>query len=133
MSRTSWALATLGVAAAILLIQMMQFNFQMQSGGRFLALSHEGFRTLAAQAALFVPLGLTEGVLSLRVFGRHPLFAVLVVLVDAVGLAFVCETAHHFLPERSSSVIDLTACTIGAMVGFVVLSTFQDLRRDRQS
>ena len=119
-------LATLAVATGILLIQLTPFNFTTRNRGSLLALTHNTYLSLALQAALFIPLGLTEGMLCCTMFGRRGL-ALVVMLVDVALLALVCETAHHFLPERCSSMIDLTACTLGGVAGLVLLITVQDL------
>lgn len=124
-----WLMATTAVALTILLIQTVPFDFTMEHSGSILGLTYDSLGSLVIQAGLFIPLGITEGVLSRSIFGRHPTISLLMVLVDALLLSVVCETVQYFLRDRSSSVIDLTACAFGAIMGYVILCSVLDLRR----
>ena len=124
-----WSLVVLVAGMAILLVQLVPFNFTTGRAGPLLGLRYDGYLSLLAQAALFIPLGVTEGVLSRRLLGHRPVLVLGVVVMDAGLLALFCETAQYFLLGRTSSVIDLTACTLGGVAGYTLLATTQDLHR----
>lgn len=125
-----WALGALAVAAAILLIQLYPYAFA-DPRGPFLAVRHGGAGWVLAHVVLFLPLGFTEAYVARRVLGGASLLALLLVTVDGLLLGLICETAQHWLPARTSSLIDLAAGTLGAGLGYELARLRDALRPHR--
>ena len=114
------------IGGAILLVQLYPFDFASDASAPFLGLVYGGVGSVLGHAVLFVPLGVVEAALARRFMGRSGPLVLLVVTIDAVLLGLICEAGQHWLPARSSSMIDLCANTIGAVAGYLVLTTCFD-------
>ncbi|MEX2672941.1 MAG: VanZ family protein [Phycisphaeraceae bacterium] len=125
-----WVLASMTAWSAVLLVKLYPFAFHTAgSGGEsLLSLSARPNMTLLWQIALFVPLGLVEAQLVRRLLGGFSAATLLLVVLDAGLLSLVGETAQWWIPHRTSSVIDVTANALGAVVGYLLCQHLSDLR-----
>lgn len=110
---------TLAVWLAILLTQLYPFRFAAGTGPLFALYPCSAWAVLG-QVALFIPLGLSEASLARRLLGRPSRLILALVFLDAMILSLIGETAQHWLPDRSSSLIDLAANTLGAVIGYMI-------------
>jgi VanZ family protein len=67
----------------------------------------------------FIPLGfLLHRLLKLKLeFSLYPVFIVLIV---GISISLGCEILQHFLPSRSSSIIDVLTNTLGLILGITI-------------
>lgn len=112
-----WLVATLVVSIAIVAIQLYPYRFAAGSPP-FLGLYHAGYLAVLGQVALFVPLGFVETQLARRLFGFAGGALAVLVALDGAVLALICQSVQYWLPDRTSSLIDLAANTLGTVVGY---------------
>jgi hypothetical protein len=112
-----WLLGTFLVTVAILLVQLYPYRFAA-GAPPFLGLRHAGALAVLGQVALFVPLGIVEARLARLALGFAGGALALLVAIDAALLSLICQTAQYWLPDRTSSVIDLAANTLGGVLGY---------------
>lgn len=112
-----WMLATLGVTLAILAVQLYPYRFTA-GAGPFLGMVHPGPWGVLGQVALFVPLGVVETQLVRRLFGYAGGLVALLITLDGAVLSLIGQSAQYWLPDRTSSLIDLVANTFGTVIGY---------------
>lgn len=130
----------------ILVFGLYPYEFEARGGKPWLALAQINAWGLAVGVILFVPLGFSEARLAGAVLWRHwerdgwqgleaapgeapdraavarrwaNLVMVLVVL-DAAMLGLIVETLQLWVPQRSSSIVDLLANTLGGTLGGII-------------
>jgi glycopeptide antibiotics resistance protein len=116
-----WMGLTAAVYVGIVLVQLFPFDFGTPRGP-LLALANPGWAAIGLQVAVFLPLGVVDGELARRFFRGWGLGATSAVLIalDAVILALICETVQYWIISRASSLSDIIAAALGAVAGYML-------------
>jgi glycopeptide antibiotics resistance protein len=118
-----WVALALAVYAAIVIVQLVPFDFDAPRGP-YVGLTYPGHALLLLQVAIFLPLGLVDGELARRLLRGWGVggSAALLVAVDAAILALICETAQYWIASRSSSLADILAAALGGVAGYLLFT-----------
>ena len=103
------------VLAATLLVMLWPLNFESREGA-WLSMQPREPMDLLLRVALFVPLGFCEAWLVGNALRMRNAVLVMVT-IDAALVSVIGETAQWWLPDRTSSLLDVVANTLGGALG----------------
>ena len=123
-----WLWLSLLAAVAVLAVKLWPFAFGPAGPEPLLGLTHGGAWALLGQVALFVPVGLVETQLARRLLGGLGPLTLVLVAFDAALLGLIGETVQYWVPQRTSSIIDVTANAAGGVVGYLIVQQYEAWR-----
>lgn len=123
------SLVLLSLVAAVLTLLAMMYPFEWRSGDApevtWLVLADTTVIHLFWMALLFVPYGFVECWVGINLFRQGWLVTVMVA-IDAAVLALLGESAQLWIDGQTSSIIDLIAHVIGALLGSMIAFSLVD-------
>jgi len=111
-----WLLLSTGALLATVAAMLYPFSFKVPGSDVWLDLESRTWLLVLGNVTLFLPVGVSEGCLAQRVFGRRS-WVPLMVMADVALLSLFGETAQVWLAGRDSSGVDFVANALGGAVG----------------